>query len=46
MNQETDPQFQLSFHLYTLNYKRNEESLEELEVETTAAKLGRYKNNT
>jgi len=45
MNRETDPQFQLSFHVHILDYKRNEEILDELEVEPTAAKLGRNKSN-
>jgi hypothetical protein len=35
----------LSFHIHILDYKRNEEILEDLEVEPTAAKLGRYKLN-
>jgi len=45
MNQQTDPQFQLNFHIYTFEYKRNEESLEEMKVEPSAAKLGGYKSN-
>lgn len=36
MNRETDPQFQLSFHIHTLDYTENEEILEDLEVEPTA----------
>jgi hypothetical protein len=38
MNRETDPQFQLNFHMHTLDYKTNEEILDELEAEPTAAK--------
>ena len=45
MNRETDPLFQLSFHIHTLDYKRNEEILDELEVEPTTVKLGRNKSN-
>jgi hypothetical protein len=45
MNRETDDYFKLSFHIHTIDHKRNEEILEEMKVEQLKAKLGRYKSN-